>query len=107
MVFEMEPLADSETGNKMISSRFRRPVFAEQTHVIVPVIRAAFGFLVTCGCGPRFWQVEKTVPVSAFHQRQQQLNSALKAEYLHLFGAERGSTYLRGPDRFASGNRAN
>src|SRR4051812_16976605 len=84
----VEPLANAETFWKIRSSKFRSAVFTQQSHVIVPVIRAAFSFTMSRGRSPRSRQIHQAVPMDAVHDGQKQLRSALHAEELHLFSAE-------------------
>src|SRR3954470_7706060 len=68
VVLEVEPLAQPERG-RMLSEfaqrELRRPIFAQQPHVKVSVIRRSFRFAVAGGRRPGLRQVVQAVPMDA------------------------------------------
>src|SRR6185312_3038423 len=52
VVLKMKPLADPESLGETFGRRFGRAVFTQQAHVVMPVICAAFSFLMSRGSGP-------------------------------------------------------
>src|SRR3954468_19052335 len=88
VVLEVEPLAQPELGRmlrKLAQRELRRPIFAQQPHIKVAVIRRSFGFAVPSGRRPRLRQVVQAVPVDAVGTPVQQLRGSSQPELLHLF----------------------
>src|SRR5450432_4761940 len=89
MVLVMEPLANTKPIRKTLSRLFGRAILAEQAHVIVAIISAAFSFLVPRGSTPCCGKVQQAVPVNTVNNRQQQFSRLLDAESLDFFRAKR------------------
>lgn len=52
MISEMKPLADPQPLGKMLSGELGSAVLTEQSHVVMPIVRTAFRFLVARGRRP-------------------------------------------------------
>src|SRR4051812_27634585 len=102
----MEPLADSERrrmAGKMRRRDFWRPVFTQQPHMEMAVVRGTLRLLVPrCG-GPGARQVVKAVPMDARRAADQEFGGAIEAPGLNLLGAKTRNADFRNPDREVSG----
>ena len=72
----MKPLTDAHAGRKTLSSRFWRTILAQQPHVVVPIVGAAFRFFVPGRGRPGRRQVMQAVPVHALNRPSS--NSAVR-----------------------------
>src|SRR5947207_3085797 len=102
VILKMEPLTETEgrrVRGKFLQGQLRRPVFAQQTHVKVPVVRGALRLLMARGRGPSLRQIVQAVPMDAWADARQKARRSCHAPSLHLLGAKGGNPHLSHPDR--------
>src|SRR5262249_59174088 len=90
-IFKMKPLADSHALGKMAGSRLGSSVLAQESHIVMTVVRAALGLFVACGGGPRGRQGQQAVPMDPLYAGGERLSGLLQAEDLPFLPTKRPS----------------